>query len=60
MDNLFCTMKYERKNEGADMKSIWKQVLEIIEKDVTPVSYSTWFENTKLYSLDKNLKIAYL
>ena len=42
------------------MKNIWKQVLEIIEKDVTPVSYSTWFENTKLNSIDKNLKIAYL
>lgn len=42
------------------MKSIWKQVLEMIEKDVTPVSYSTWFENTRLNSLDKNVKIAYL
>lgn len=42
------------------MKSIWKQVLEIIEKDVTPVSYNTWFENTRLNTLDKNLNIAYL
>ena len=31
---------------------IWKQFLEIIKKDLNPISFNTWFEDTKLYKID--------
>lgn len=42
------------------MNNIWNQVLKIIEKDTTPISYSTWFKPIQINSMDKNLKIVYL
>lgn len=42
------------------MNNIWNQVLKIIEKDTTPISYSTWFKPIQVNSMDKNLKIVYL
>ena len=31
---------------------IWKKFLEIIKKDLNPISFNTWFEETKLYKID--------
>jgi len=31
---------------------IWVQVLDIIEKELNPVSFGTWFKDTKLYTID--------
>lgn len=42
------------------MKSIWNQVLKIIQNDTTPISYDTWFKPLKVRSFDKNVKIVYL
>ena len=33
---------------------IWIKVLEIIRKELNPVSFSTWFGETKLYNIDDN------
>lgn len=33
---------------------IWIKVLEIIKKELNPVSFSTWFGETKLYNIDDN------
>ncbi len=41
-------------------KKIWDKVLKSIEKDVTPISYKTWFLAAHIRNLDKDLKIAYL
>lgn len=41
-------------------KKIWDQVLSEIEKNVTPVSYNTWFPHLSLKELDNTLKIAYI
>jgi len=32
---------------------IWGQVLDIIEKELNPVSFGTWFKVTELYELDE-------
>lgn len=42
------------------MKSIWNQVLEIIEEQTTSVSFNTWFKPIRMHNMDKNLKIVYL
>lgn len=31
---------------------IWEKVLDIIKAELNPVSFSTWFNDTKLYSID--------
>ena len=31
---------------------IWKKFLEIIKKNLNPISFTTWFEDTKLYKID--------
>ena len=33
-------------------QDIWEKVLEILKKDLHPVSYNTWFGETELYSID--------
>ena len=44
--------KYER---------IWAEILEIIAKNVTPISFDTWFkEPLKINKIDNELKIVYL
>lgn len=42
------------------MKSIWNQVLNIIEENTTSISYNTWFKPIKINNIDKNVKIVYL
>ena len=42
------------------MKSIWNQVLNIIEENTTSISYNTWFKPLKINNIDKNVKIVYL
>ena len=42
------------------MKSIWNQVLKIIEENTTSISYNTWFKPIKINTIDKNVKIVYL
>jgi len=34
---------------------IWVKVLDIIKKELNPVSFSTWFSETKLHSLDEKI-----
>ena len=41
-------------------KKIWNQVLEIIKKDTTPISYKTWFLPTQIRSVDTGVRIVYL
>ena len=36
-----------------DLNSIWKSFLEKIKKNIAPMLYETWFEETKLIELDK-------
>ena len=31
---------------------IWVQVLDIIKKELNPVSFSTWFSDTKIYDIN--------
>ena len=33
------------------MEDIWEKVLELIKKELHPVSFSTWFDKTKLFKL---------
>ncbi len=33
-------------------QDIWEKVLELLKKDLHPVSYNTWFGETELYSID--------
>lgn len=41
---------------GLNFDDIWAQVLEIIKKDLHPVSFSTWFNDTKLQEItDKKI-----
>ena len=42
------------------MKSIWNQVLNIIEENTTSISDNTWFKPLKINNIDKNVKIVYL
>ena len=41
-------------------KDIWNQVLSIIEENVTPVTFNTFFKSLNLHNIDNQLKIAYL
>ena len=41
-------------------ENILTSALAIIEKKVTPISFSTWFEALEIKSIDKDLKIVYL
>lgn len=43
-----------------NMQEIWKQVLEIVEKNTTPISFDTWFKPIKIKNIDDNIKIVYL
>ena len=36
---------------------IWNNFLEKIKEQISPLSYDTWFKDTKLYKLDKNTAI---
>ncbi len=36
---------------GLNIDDIWMHVLELIKKELNPVSFSTWFGETKVYSL---------
>lgn len=37
---------------GLNFDDIWAKVLEIIKKELNPVSFSTWFNDTKLYEIN--------
>jgi len=37
-----------------DSHDIWEKVLEILKKELNPISYSTWFGETELYNIDDN------
>lgn len=41
-------------------KKIWDKVLTIIEDNVTPISFETWFKPLKLRKIDTDLNIAYI
>jgi len=43
-----------------NIKDTWNQVLSIIEENVTPVSYNTFFHPLGIHSIDEQLKIAYV
>ena len=36
-------------------EEIWKKFLDLIKKDLNPVSYNTWFGETKLYKIDDEI-----
>lgn len=38
----------------------WEKVLTLIKNDVTPISYKTWIEPTKIRAIDQEVKIVYL
>lgn len=66
MDNLFCTIRiYRKKKRDArhimkNYQAIWNEVLIIIEKNTTAISFKTWFNPVKINSIDESLKIVYL
>lgn len=37
-----------------NLEDIWVKVQEILKKELNPVSFSTWFQDTKLYKIDDN------
>jgi chromosomal replication initiator protein len=41
-------------------KKTWEKVLALININVTPISYKTWFLPTSIRSIDEELKIVYL
>ncbi len=41
-------------------KKIWEKVLDTIRKEITPISYSSWFVSTEIRTIDHDLKIVYL
>ncbi len=38
-----------------DLKSIWEEFLNKISDDLSPINYNTWFLETKLINLEKNI-----
>ena len=38
-----------------DEKKIWSTVLSKIKEEINSLSFQTWFEETELYRLDKNV-----
>ena len=40
-----------------NIEIIWNNFLEKIKERISPLSYDTWFKDTKLYKLDKNTAI---
>ena len=36
-------------------QDVWKNVLSSISEEINSLSYQTWFEETELYKLDKNI-----
>lgn len=43
-----------------NIKDTWNQVLAVIEENVTPVSYNTFFNPLGIHSIDEQVKIAYI
>ncbi|NLY82110.1 MAG: chromosomal replication initiator protein DnaA [Clostridiales bacterium] len=43
-----------------NIEKIWKTILEIIEKNTTEISFSTWIKPLFIYKIDENIKIVYL
>ncbi|MCI8645545.1 MAG: chromosomal replication initiator protein DnaA [Firmicutes bacterium] len=41
-------------------KQVWEEVLKLLEIDLTPISYQTWFAPLKPTELNEELKILYL
>lgn len=39
---------------------IWKEVLEKIKENITPISFETWFQPLQLRKIDRDLNIVYL
>lgn len=33
---------------------MWKNILKKIKEKITPLAYATWFENTKLYLMNRD------
>ena len=38
-----------------DTEMLWNKFLEKIKERVSPLSYDTWFKDTRLYKIDKNI-----
>ena len=58
-------MLYNKVNEvfiwevgyGMNIEIIWNNFLEKIKERISPLSYDTWFKDTKLKKIDKNVAI---
>lgn len=43
-----------------NLKQAWEEILKLLEMDLTPISYNTWFAPLKPKELNEDLKILYL
>jgi chromosomal replication initiator protein len=58
VDNLKIYVKSKQKNFDTNSSKIWKECLEIIKKNVSNITYNTWFLPIKPYDInDRILKI---
>ena len=58
MDNLKLSLNNKHKKINNDSPVIWKECLQLIKKNVSNITYNTWFLPIKPYELDGNtLKI---
>ena len=58
VDNLKISLKSKQKNWDTNSSKIWKECLEIIKKNVSNITYNTWFLPIKPYDInDRVLKI---
>ena len=55
MDNLKITLKNTQKEKTKDSSKIWKECLSIIRKDVSNITYNTWFLPIKPFELDGSI-----
>ena len=46
---------YQGGGEFMDNSDLWTNILAKIKKETNSLSYQTWFEDTKLYSLEKGV-----
>ena len=55
MDNLKVTTKDKQTNNKSNSSTVWKECLQIIKKNVSNITYNTWFLPIKPFELRKSV-----
>ena len=50
--NVIYTIRGNNISSSPTEVDIWEKVLNKIKENITPLTYATWFENTKLYLIN--------